>query len=121
MAGFDDLGSRLGEILLVFHISFDLADGFLVTRDLDLLVQVDFLCRLLTLVIQQFTLELKDFRLNAELRQFLEDADSVGIPGGRGEDVDGLDRIVDLFQLRVLFYESFKSFGKRCCCRPGQV
>ena len=52
MSALDDLGSRLGEVLLVFHISFDLSDGLLISRDLDLLVKVYLLSGLLSLEIQ---------------------------------------------------------------------
>ena len=66
MSALDDLGSRLGEVLLVFHISFDLSDGLLISRDLDLLVKVYLLSGLLSLEIQNTCFLEINFGLDSE-------------------------------------------------------
>ena len=47
MSALYDLGSCLGEVLFVFHISFDLSYGLLISRNLYLLVKVHLLSGLL--------------------------------------------------------------------------
>ena len=48
MSALYDLGSCLGEVLLVFHVSFDLSDSLLISRNLYLLVKVYLLSGLLS-------------------------------------------------------------------------
>ena len=52
MSALYDLGSCFGEILLVFHISFDLSDSLLISRNLHLLIKIHFLSGLLSLEVK---------------------------------------------------------------------
>ena len=56
MSALHDLGSCLGEVLLVFHISFDLSDCLLISRNLHLLIKVYLLSGLLPLEIENTSL-----------------------------------------------------------------
>ena len=63
MSALHDLGSCLREVLLVFHVSFDLSDSLLISRNLYLLVEIYLLSGLLSLEIQNTGLLLIYFRL----------------------------------------------------------
>ena len=73
------LGSRLAQVLLVFHIALDLPDGLLVSRNLYFLIQVHFLGGLLPLEIQDPAFLHVDFGLYAQARELLEYRDPVSL------------------------------------------
>ncbi len=52
MSALHDLGSRLGEVLLVLHVSLDFSDCLLISWNLHLLVKVHLLSGLLPLEVE---------------------------------------------------------------------
>ena len=71
MSALHDLGSCLGEVLLVFHVSLDLSDCLLISRDLHLLVKVHLLSGLLSLEVKDTCLFLINLRLDSKLGELL--------------------------------------------------
>ena len=103
MSALYDLGSCLGEVLLVFHISFDLSDSLLISRNLHLLIKVYLLSGLLSLEVQDTCFLLVHFRFDTESREFLEDSNSVSVPCRAVEGVELMDLILDLTEGRCLY------------------
>ena len=102
VSALDDLGSSLGEILLVFHVSLDLSDSLLISRNLNLFIQIDFLSGLLPLEIQNTCLLQINFRLDSQPGEFLQYGNSIRIPCRAVECIELMNFISDFSKSRSL-------------------
>ena len=109
MSALYDLGSCLGEILLVFHVSLDLSDSLLISWNLHLLIKVHLLSGLLSLEVEDTCFLEIYLRFDSESREFLEDFNSVSIPCGAVEGVEFMDLVLDLSESRSLHTGNFHS------------